>query len=113
MNRKFRYVNPQELKKRTWMLGIAVAITAVHFTVQYAITKEWLLLALGIIFIVLLPIMVFGRVENRSRSATISMWVMAFLVSAFYFWIGSWVGAIATLITIIALLISCIFIYKR
>ena len=113
MNRKFKYVNPTGLRKRTWMIGIAVAITAAHTIIQYVITGEFVLLELGIIFLALLPIMIFDRVENRSIFATISSWIIAFLIATFYFWMEIIIGVIAILVNIVVLLISCIFIYKR
>jgi len=71
-------VEPQGLRRRTWLLGVAGASIGLQGVVLYLLIAEWVILALGILFLLLIPVEVTDRVENRGAFAVIANWLIAF-----------------------------------
>ena len=71
-------IDPQGLRRRTWLLGAAIASIGLQGIAMYLLSTQWLFLSLGILFLLLLPIEVIDRVENRTTFSVIANWLIAF-----------------------------------
>lgn len=69
-------IDPQGLRRRTWLLGAAIA--SIGLLAMYLLSTQWIFLSLGILFLLLLPIEVIDRVENRTTFSVIANWLIAF-----------------------------------
>ena len=75
---KDQTVEPQGLRRRNWLLGVANASIGLQGIVLYLLGAGWEILVVGLIFLLLIPVEVTDRVENRGVSAVVAGWLIAF-----------------------------------
>lgn len=105
-------IDPQGLRRRTWLLGAAIASIGLQGIAMYLLSTQWLFLSLGILFLLLLPIEVIDRVENRTTFSVIANWLIAFGGSVCFLKVNT-IWFMIVLFCNLLLLASCIAILYK
>ena len=105
-------IDPQGLRRRTWLLGVANTSIGLQGIAMYLLSTEWFFLALGILFLLLIPVAVIDRPENRSAFSVITDWLIALSGSLCFLKI-SIAGFIIVLSCNLVLLAVCIAILYK
>ena len=105
-------IDPQGLRRRTWLLGAAIASIGLQGIAMYLLSTQWIFLSLGILFLLLLPIEVIDRVENRTTFSVIANWLIAFGGSVCFLKVNT-IWFMIVLFCNLLLLASCIAILYK
>ena len=105
-------IDPQGLRRRTWLLGAAIASIGLQGIAMYLLSTQWIFLSLGILFLLLLPIAVIDRVENRTTFSVIANWLIAFGGSVCFLKVNT-IWFMIVLFCNLLLLASCIAILYK
>ncbi len=105
-------IDPQGLRRRTWLLGVANTSIGLQGIAMYLLSTEWFFLALGILFLLLIPVAVIDRPENRSAFSVIANWLIAFGGSVCFLKVNP-IWFIIVLFCNLSLFASCIAILYK
>lgn len=74
-NKEYEHFDPQKLKKRTWLIGIAYLTSSFTFLCGYFLLDEWHYLLLAGLFLCLVPAVVLDTpIKRNTSSAVVSSW---------------------------------------
>jgi hypothetical protein len=105
-------IDPQGLKRRTWLLGAAIVSIGLQGIAMYFLSADPLFLLLGLLFVMDLPLTVIGRAEKRNTFSVVANWLIAFGGSVCFLTVRTIWFVVALLCNLVLLAVCIVILYK-